>query len=450
MQKGAEAVLAGSVHTANHRWTAACAPLSVVYSLFPDTRYLAKIKDYLADGIDVNADGCWYHERSPNYNGVATMGILALLDNLPELAETLLPPLRRHAEFLVNSLQPNNEADSTLSHRQDRFSPGRPASTYGAVRRLALLTGDGRLSTLAGILWRQNPSPDAEMVPLLLQLDAHPAPLPPPAPLPDTTTIHWKETGQVRIRRRPTLLSLASDAGGHFYDTVRDQWGGPRRSDDWFHLHHAGVVVESLHLAGAGMRNAQPAILRKLATGHYELAADQRGWEHTLHFRPGSPRIPVTWDWKTDITLREQNATAATTTTAASAANVFELRIRSTTPVSLLASLNWWLRPGITYCEGNDAPRRLEARERHALKGGRPLVLADEISGARITIEGLPSACHSVPVFHEPSIPSALPTQCAALHLGLLFPVDIALTLSCSPAAHPEKPAPPLPFVIRH
>jgi len=55
--RGAEAVLHGSAYTANHRWTAACAPLAAVHSLWPDSRYLAKIEDYLADGIDCDEDG---------------------------------------------------------------------------------------------------------------------------------------------------------------------------------------------------------------------------------------------------------------------------------------------------------------------------------------------------------------------------------------------------------
>lgn len=425
LRKGAEAVLAGSAYTANHRWTAACAPLAAVHSLWPDPRYLARINDYLSDGIDVNADGSWHYERSPNYNGVATMGLLALLDSLPDLAGELLPPLRRHAEFLLHSLQPNQEADSTISHRQDRALPNRPASTYGAVRRLSQLFHDGRLTSLAGLLWQQNPSPEAEMVPLLLQLDSHPDPLPAPLALPDSYELHWTETEQIRLRSGSTLLSLASDAGGHFFDTVRDRWGGVRRSEDWIHLHHAGIVIDSLHLAGAGMRNLQPQTLRSLSPGHFQLSARQEGWEHPLHFRPGSPRIPMTWDWNTNIDVRRLPSTSSDATS-------FELRLSSATPTSLIAALNWWIRPGVTYWEGDGNPCQLQAGERYSLKGGDPLVLADDSSRTRIVIEGLPPAGHSVPIFPEPAIPSALPSHCAALSLGLRFPIDLTLTLSCS------------------
>ena len=45
-----EAVLAGQAYTANHRWTAACAPLAALHALWPDERYIEKIEGYLADG----------------------------------------------------------------------------------------------------------------------------------------------------------------------------------------------------------------------------------------------------------------------------------------------------------------------------------------------------------------------------------------------------------------
>ena len=69
IQRAAEAVLAGSAYTANHRWTAASAPLAAAHSLWPDARYLAKIQDYLSDGIDCDADGFWYKEPSQLQHG---------------------------------------------------------------------------------------------------------------------------------------------------------------------------------------------------------------------------------------------------------------------------------------------------------------------------------------------------------------------------------------------
>lgn len=413
LHKGAQAVLAGSPMTANHRWSAAAAPLAAIHSLWPDKRYISRIEGWLSEGIDIDADGCWHEERSPNYNSVASQGLLALSDLLgrPELLE----PLLRHGEFLLHGIQPGGEFDSTISHRQDRSLAGRAATSYGVARRLALLSNDGRYTALASLCRQMGAAePEAELVPLPLQLDAFPAPLPAPVPLPDHYEIHYRQIRQTRLRSGETLVSLAADPGGHFYDTVRDRWGGARRSDDWLHIHHGDIVIESLRLAAAGMQNLQPASLEQTASGQYHLAAYQAGWVHPLHFSPGRPEVFVNWDWRSDIT-------------AVRAADSLRLHLRSTTPHSLIASLLIWVRPGVCLeAEGRPA-QSLKAGEIVQLSGSAPLTLRSA-SGHAITLSGLPAAEHRHPVLFQPGIPSPIAQNCAALHLGLRFPVDLELS----------------------
>lgn len=413
---GGEAILAGSAHTANHRWAAVCAPLAALYHLQADARYPRKIESLLAQGLDINADGCWEHERSPNYNNVASQGVLAIIDLLGR--DDLVPPLVRHGDFVLHSLQPNGEMDSTLSHRQDRAQFDTLAASYGLARRLAQLTGDGRFTALAEAAWRRQPSPEGELVPLLLQLDAHPDPLPAALPLPDRYEVFFERTQQARIRTPRTAIGLSADAGGHFFDTVRDRWGGVRRSDDWFHLHHGGVVVESLVLAGAGMQNLQPGKLRRVTAGSYELQADQPGWRHTLHFQSGSPRLPVRWDWKSRLRVEvvPQSMTLA---------------LESVAPYSLAASLLWRIRPGVTLHEAGRTPRLLAAGDWVALAGGAPFRL-EAADGSVVVIAGAPVAAHAMPVLHAQAIPSASPVTCATLSLGLCFPVSLNLQFTLS------------------
>ncbi|MFA6960149.1 MAG: hypothetical protein WC205_05300 [Opitutaceae bacterium] len=412
--RGGEAILAGSPLTANHRWAAVCAPLAALNLIRPDARYVAQIERLLAQGVDVNADGCWEHERSPNYNNVANQGMIALADALgrPQLLEAVV----ENGRFLLHSLQPNGEMDSTISHRQDRAQPDCPACSYGLARRLALITGDGRYTQLAQASWSSYPEPERELVPLLLQLDAMPEPLPQAVKLPDRYEVFFETTGQVRHRTPRTSVSLAADAGGHFYDTVRDRWGGAKRSDDWFHLHHGDVVIESLVLAGAGMQNMQPGVLKRIETGSYELTADQPGWLHTLHFAPGAPQVPVRWDWRTRIAVRITDSGV-----------VFS--IRSATPKSLAASLHWLVRPGVTLHQAGLAPRVLLAGEGIALAGGAPFrLMADD--GSTVSVAGLPNGEHRLPLLHAPGIPSGMAHTCATLSLGLTFPVCLDLELT--------------------
>ena len=415
-RRGGEAILAGSALTANHRWAAVCAPLAVLHRIKPDGRYLAKIESLLAQGLDVNLDGCWEYERSPNYNSVASQGVLVIIEQLGR--DDLVPAIVRHGHFVLHSLQPNGEMDSTLSHRQDRAQFDTLAASYGLARRLAQLTGDGRFTALAEAAWHRQPSPEGELVPLLLQLDAHPDPLPAALPLPDHYEVFFERTLQARIRTPRTAVGLSADSGGHFFDTVRDRWGGARRSEDWFHLHHAGVVIESLVLAGAGMQNLQPGKLRQVAAGCYELEANQSGWEHTLHFQPGSPLLPVRWDWKSHLRVEIASQTIA-------------LALESISPYSLAASLVWRIRPGVTLHEAGRAPRLLAAGDSIGLAGGAPLRL-EAADGSTVVIEGTPVAAHAMPVIHAPAIPSSSPLTCATLSLGLCFPVSLNLRFTLS------------------
>ena len=146
--RACEAVLAGAAYTANHRWTAAAAPLAAAYTLWPDERYIKKIDDYLSDGFDCDEDGFWYEERSPNYNTVANEGVI-VYRRLPQTSLSCWQPFLRNFQFLLKMVQPNGEIDSSFSHRQDRNAADRPICNYRTARRAAQLTGDGRYTTLA-------------------------------------------------------------------------------------------------------------------------------------------------------------------------------------------------------------------------------------------------------------------------------------------------------------
>ena len=411
LRRAGEALLVGSAYTANHRWTAACAPLAALHRLWPDARYLAKIEDYLIDGLDCDADGCWFEERSPNYNGVANMGVLALADLLerPSLNEAVV----RNGRFILRCLQPNGEVDSSFSHRQDRAEPGCRPTTYGVARRWAQLTGDGCFTALAQRLL-PTAQPLHEIVPLLFQMEDHPDPLPSARPIETRYETHFSETSLFRRRHDRTALTLAADTGNHFFDTVRDQWGGARRSDDWFHLHHGPLVIQSLHLAAAGAQNIQPRELSVLGDGRARLAGQADGWTHTLHFRPGSPACPMRWDWRHEIAVDWKGDSLG-------------LEIDTVSGTALAAEFRLWVRSGAIWSEGDAEAAPVQAGETVALKGGLPLRLS--AGGATITISGLPVSAHRMHIAHPQPISSATPRTCGCLALGLHFPVRLKLSL---------------------
>lgn len=411
VRKAAEAVLAGDAHTANHRWAAASGPLAAAHTLFPDERYLAKIESYLADGIDCDAEGCWYEERGVGYNNVANHGMLVLADCLgrPEFLE----PVVRNQRFMLHNIQPNGEADTSYSFRQDRGSPRATVCEYRLARRGALVSGDGRLTSLALLDGIHAPGA-SELMPLLFDLDRFPGPLPAPEPLPETYEQPIPSIPAVRVRRGRAALTLAADKGGHFFDTVRDTWGGPRHSEDWFMLQHGGVTLASIQLAVAQRRCLQPRELEQVAPGSWQLHGREDGWWHTLHFRPGSPRTRIAWDL--DHTLRVDWS-----------GDRIAIAIEATSPGSLAASLRLWVRAGATLQTGSHGDRVLKAGERIALDGG-DIALLGEDGGLRIT--GLPPAAHAMSIDPEPSIPTAISRTCACLSIGLRMPVYIPFTIT--------------------
>ncbi len=405
----AEAVLAGSAYTANHRWAAAAGPLAAAHSMFPDDRYLQKIESYLADGIDCDADGCWYEERGVGYNNVANHGLLVLAHFLrrPELAEHVVRNLR----FMLFNVQPNMEADTSYSFRQDRGAAGSRPCDYSIGRRAALLAGDGRITTLAMIDGVCQPG-NGSLWPLLFDLDNHPGPLPDPQPIPDQYHRHFKHIHVARIRRGRTALTLAADPGNHFFDTVRDQWGGPRRSEDWLCLHHGRVVLQSIQLAVANQQAIQPSklIAHDHQPGTFSLSGLVEGWVHTAHFRPGRPDIPMPWDLRCDIKVAWERDT-------------LRIRLACRTPNAMAASLIFRVRDGSCIEETG----QVVAAGRSIDLTGPTVTLVNGTD--RLIIAGLPPAAHRLAIKHEVPIPTAIPNHCARLQLGLRLPVELDLTL---------------------
>jgi len=421
LKRGAEAVLAGSAFTANHRWAAACAPLAAVHQLWPDPRYLVKIESYLADGIDCDADGCWYEERSPNYNTVANHGMYVMADCLqrPEFARIV----EKNGLFMLHMVQPNGEADSSFSHRQDRGSPNRPVLDYPILRRLAQTTGNGAYMPLLlhHLQHRSKGIPGSGLMPLLYWITENPLPLPEPEPVPDHYDKIFLNKQALRVRRPGRALTLTADSGGHFFSNVRDRWGGEKRSDEWFHLHAQGVVLASIQLAASGLAMFQPEEMEPTPAGAL-LRSHRDGWVHTLSFRPGSPPLPMAWDWGTSVEVDWTEDL-----------DQIHLNLRSHTQNGLVALLKLWVRPGVSLQEGNADVKALRPRQKLWLKGDKSLLLTPsdnrESGGLRIT--GLPVSAHHHDHGSTSSIPSAVSSSCACLMLGLCFPVDFRLKIQC-------------------
>jgi hypothetical protein len=172
LRSAGEGVLEGGFHTFNHRWVMVSA-LAQVHGLYPDDRYPERIEAFLAEGIDVNADGA-YSERSHGiYDHVVNRSLIdaARVLDRPEL----LDPVRRNLECLCDFLRPDWSVVTHVSTRQDRDR--RLVPTRGAPNfyYLARLDGDERFAAAArGLLDAGGWSERAVLIDLLDHFETRP------------------------------------------------------------------------------------------------------------------------------------------------------------------------------------------------------------------------------------------------------------------------------------
>ncbi|MFJ7996331.1 hypothetical protein ACIQ7D_04040 [Streptomyces sp. NPDC096310] len=129
------ALLTGGVHTPNHRWEL-CAALARLHRIEPDPRLPARVGQWLAEEIDLQADGM-YSERSPLYAAhVTNPSLLAVADALdrPEL----LDPVRRNLDAFAGLFDEDGTVESVHSRRQDQRTPFDGAGFLLPYRRFAV------------------------------------------------------------------------------------------------------------------------------------------------------------------------------------------------------------------------------------------------------------------------------------------------------------------------
>lgn len=131
-----EAMITGGVHTPNHRWVI-CAALANINSLYPDPRYVRRINEWLAEGIDINEDGD-YSERSGVYSAVIDKALITMarLLHKPELLDIV----SKNLTTCYYHTETNGDLVTVNSKRQDQFMNLTVAKFYQQYRYMAIQT----------------------------------------------------------------------------------------------------------------------------------------------------------------------------------------------------------------------------------------------------------------------------------------------------------------------
>jgi hypothetical protein len=207
--KAGSGLAAGGIHTPNHRWVVSSA-LAQINDVFPDAAYTRRIGQWLAEGIDIDADGQFIERSTVTYNAITDRALCVLAAKLerPEL----LAPVRSNLDSMLYLLHPDGEVVTEVSRRQDQYVRGTMANYWFPLIYLAIHDGDGRAcSALRSI------KPETAKLSTLLEYPELAGRLPEPAPIPTDYERTFPAAGLVRIRRGPRDATMVLKDNSRFF-----------------------------------------------------------------------------------------------------------------------------------------------------------------------------------------------------------------------------------------
>jgi hypothetical protein len=258
----------GGIHTPNHRWVVSSA-LAQVNELFPDARFVRRIDEWLAEGIDIDADGQFTERSTLVYNIVCdrALVVMAAKLNRPEL----LDPVRRNLHALPYLLHANGEVVTEISRRQDQFTRGNINGYWFPLTYVALKDQDGELAALA-----RQVTPESSRLSTLLEYPELTQPLPAPHTLPEDFEKPFPHVGIACIRRGPLSATLVMGGFSRF-----------------FTLRHGDAVMEGVRFASSFFGKGQfiPDAAERVTAGY----AFRQSLEAPYHQPLPKKITPETW-----------------------------------------------------------------------------------------------------------------------------------------------------------
>jgi len=210
IRRAVPGMLDGGFHTPNHRWVIAAA-LSQAARLFPDLDVGRTVDAYLAEGIDLDAEGFFIERSVGVYDAVNTRSLLLIAENTGWPGA--LDAVERNLNLDLRLLHADGTSETGLSRRQDY---GTREVALGLAPSLLLYHGlrpTPVFARAAQWLWDAAPPPPGHLEWLLYPLLKYGDPAPvDAAPLPDDFTLHLPDNGIYRVRRGLLSASFFRDA----------------------------------------------------------------------------------------------------------------------------------------------------------------------------------------------------------------------------------------------
>ncbi|MBI5083605.1 MAG: terpene cyclase/mutase family protein [Acidobacteria bacterium] len=270
LRKAGDALVRGGVHTPNHRWVT-CEALSQMNEVMPDARFVRRAEQWLAEGIDIDADGQFNERSTTVYNTVSDKALLvtALKLGKPEL----LDPVRRNLEAMMYLVHPNGEVVTEISRRQDQYERAGMERYWLPLRYLAIKDSNGRFAEMA-----RRVEPRGAWLSAYLRFPELAQPLPASAPLPEDYHKLMPAVEIARIRRGQMSASVLLNGNSRF-----------------FAMRNGECVVQAVRFASAffGKGQFRPAKWERTADG-YRMTQSMEG----PYYQPlDPPRKVEASDW---------------------------------------------------------------------------------------------------------------------------------------------------------
>lgn len=208
IEQAGKCLLVGGIHTANHRWVV-CSALARVHSFFPSPAYLARIDEWLSEGIDIDPDGQYTEQSVATYSPVIDNMFITLGKVLGR--QSLHDIVRKNLEMTLYYIQPGLEVLTDASGRQDSAQTRYVDRYYYAYRYMAVVDQNPIFAALCRQMEDQIPEKIASSTSLLAKLieeSIFEQPLPASGPLPNNYFKRFAHSGVFRLRRNELDLSV--------------------------------------------------------------------------------------------------------------------------------------------------------------------------------------------------------------------------------------------------
>lgn len=244
LKRTANALLTGGVHTPNHRWVI-CTALSKLYALYGDKRYLARIEEWMSEGIYMDADG-HYPERSAGIYAVVENNSLLMMSRYLSRPK-LLDYVRKNLRMTWYYLEPNGDVVTNDSRRQDQYMESKGYNYYLQYRFLAILDQNAEFAAIADQIAATQGFEENVMQRYYFYFLEHEA-MQQEMPRPQLPSLSYEKllptTHLLRIRRNDITSTLF---GGADWPIIIAS--GRSNSPDFFSYRKGKAVLESLRLS---------------------------------------------------------------------------------------------------------------------------------------------------------------------------------------------------------